>query len=681
LKKAQIILLLLLVFIPLQIFAKRCPHEHKCSQPEEELCESYFYKQKFNHSTEKIMDWLAQSHQINTEIHLISLRKSPVGFHYSFVQMHNGVEIDNSHIKVNFNKKDELRSVFINRVKGLNFEPLINFSNEVVLSCHKKSINENDLVEVKHSYLIIDNLYQNCFTVSHENENGLFEYVYNSKLELTETIDKNIYACSGTDAVISGNIFNPDPLTSANAVYGGTYSDNNGANNASLTAELFMTNIDVCFDMGQYSPFTQHINVVDFAPPYIPIFTTSSTTTSFNRADNDFETLNLLYHLNQMFIHLNDLGYGDLTNYQLRVDPHGANGSDNSFYVPGGPQPSLQFGHGSFHVDDAEDADVIVHEYAHAISARAAPGTNIGFERQAIDEGFGDYIAASYSRSINPFNWEKVFSWDGHNEFWAGRTVGTNKKYPQDSQSPPHNAGQIWGGALARLHVAMGRERLDTILFASLYSYERNMNFCDAGELLVQAEEDLFNGELKAMLYDDLLEHGLICYADAGVTVIEKCKDESVALGATPLSNVLPGSIIKWEPAFGLDYDSVPNPIASSNIDTTYFVTVTTEKGKIYTDSIAVKTVRCEPYLIVKNSQNFALGLTNTIDLEISNLIGDASIRLYDVSGKLIMEDEVVQGNQALHYKSYELSDLRYGMYVFQVINSKHNETFKIIRF
>ncbi|MEZ4916786.1 MAG: hypothetical protein R2836_07345 [Chitinophagales bacterium] len=55
---------------------------------------------------------------------------------------------------------------------------------------------------------------------------------------------------------------------------------------------------------------------------------------------------------------------------QISVDTHGNNGADNSFFSPATPL-RLIFGEGG--VDDAEDADVIIHEYGHAISHFAAP--------------------------------------------------------------------------------------------------------------------------------------------------------------------------------------------------------------------------------------------------------------------------------------------------------------------
>ena len=98
--------------------------------------------------------------------------------------------------------------------------------------------------------------------------------------------------------------------------------------------------------------------------------------------------------------------------------PHGFQGKDNSHYSPTGNW--ISFGTGG--VDDAEDPDVIWHEYGHAIQYSFAAGWGDG-ECAALGEGYADYWAASYSRWAGqwtkddaPYSW--VYKWDGHNEFW-----------------------------------------------------------------------------------------------------------------------------------------------------------------------------------------------------------------------------------------------------------------------
>jgi hypothetical protein len=44
-------------------------------------------------------------------------------------------------------------------------------------------------------------------------------------------------------------------------------------------------------------------------------------------------------------------------------------------------------------VDDAEDAEVIVHEYGHSVQDRQVTGFGTSLEAGSIGEGFSDYLA------------------------------------------------------------------------------------------------------------------------------------------------------------------------------------------------------------------------------------------------------------------------------------------------
>ena len=46
-------------------------------------------------------------------------------------------------------------------------------------------------------------------------------------------------------------------------------------------------------------------------------------------------------------------------------------------------------------MDDAEDAEVIVHEYGHAVHDAQVPGFGSSEEAGSIGEAFGDYLAVS----------------------------------------------------------------------------------------------------------------------------------------------------------------------------------------------------------------------------------------------------------------------------------------------
>ena len=129
--------------------------------------------------------------------------------------------------------------------------------------------------------------------------------------------------------------------------------------------------------------------------------------------------MNVFYHIDKMRRYIESLGFTDVNPQAysggILCDPHGLNGDDNSHFIPS--QDRLAWGEGG--VDDAEDADVIWHEFGHAIQDFIVAGFQ---GNEGLGEGFADYWAESYSRSLGTwaktdeeYNW--VYGWDGHNEF------------------------------------------------------------------------------------------------------------------------------------------------------------------------------------------------------------------------------------------------------------------------
>ena len=100
----------------------------------------------------------------------------------------------------------------------------------------------------------------------------------------------------------------------------------------------------------------------------------------------------------QKYIH--SLGFGVTrrrSTTSRRTRGSTSSGVDNSFETDH-PKDELRFGKGG--VDDAEDAEVILHEYGHAI--HQSQGFNFAPEENgAISEGFGDYWAVTVSDVVS----------------------------------------------------------------------------------------------------------------------------------------------------------------------------------------------------------------------------------------------------------------------------------------
>ena len=137
---------------------------------------------------------------------------------------------------------------------------------------------------------------------------------------------------------------------------------------------------------------------------------------------------------------------------------------------------------------------MILHEYGHALSGCAAPGTNTGEERRSLDEALGDYLAGSYSKSVSTYHWGDVYSWDGHNEFWAGRKVISVKHYT-DKEGNLYLDAPIWSSTIMQIWDDIGRSKADEIMLQSLFDWAPNMNMPQAATAYIQADSALYNGD------------------------------------------------------------------------------------------------------------------------------------------------------------------------------------------
>jgi hypothetical protein len=92
----------------------------------------------------------------------------------------------------------------------------------------------------------------------------------------------------------TGNVFAPDPLSTANAVYGTTgYVDGSDANIAQLIAQnQSITLLDITLNAGIHSLVGPYAEIKDFEAPNKGLFTQASSAFDFLRFDDAFEAVN-----------------------------------------------------------------------------------------------------------------------------------------------------------------------------------------------------------------------------------------------------------------------------------------------------------------------------------------------------------------------------------------------------
>ncbi|GAB4376651.1 MAG: hypothetical protein Kow0075_03970 [Salibacteraceae bacterium] len=322
-------------------------------------------------------------------------------------------------------------------------------------------------------------------------------------------------------------VFKPDPLTTARQAYGGIYVDSNDRNQPWLIDALFEESIVVTKADGSevYELKNEFVMAGDISAPAILPPSGDLNAFRFTRDISGFEYVNAYYHITEMAKRMNTLGFPDLPPKPAYIDAYAFDGEDQSSFVPYGNDLWILFGQGG--VDDAEDADVVVHEYGHALIFSASPNTNFGHEREAVDEALCDYMALSYSWRTDPYNSRQLFNWDGHNEFWNGRSVLNNATYPEDLKSNIYADGLILASALYEAMITFGPDVCDALVAEAAYYLMPGMGLQDAAGEILSADSLLFGAEHATGLW------GIFCHRG----LLKNCPDNSknALRGKTPV--------------------------------------------------------------------------------------------------------------------------------------------------
>ena len=291
----------------------------------------------------------------------------------------------------------------------------------------------------------------------------------------------------------TGLAFDPDPLTTAEVAYNAPgYTDGNDANTPQLAAETFQRTLrDLEFSAGLYHLRGPFCRIEEFEAPFSPpVNSPNPAGFQFTRDHQGFEDVEVYFGIDESQRWIQSLGFFNIQNGPIWCDTHGFNGADNSHYIPSTNR--LAWGEGG--VDDAEDMDVVLHEYGHAIQHGSVPGWG-GGDMGAMGEGFGDYWAGSYSAAISLYRWEWVFNWDGHNPFWGGRILNHAGLYPSGWVGGIHNQGQLWSSTLMQIWFETSRPTTDRIVLQHHFLLGLGSLVTQAAAALVTTDRNLPGNE------------------------------------------------------------------------------------------------------------------------------------------------------------------------------------------
>ncbi len=245
----------------------------------------------------------------------------------------------------------------------------------------------------------------------------------------------------------------------------------------------------------------------------------------YNRKDDQFEQVMAYFWVNQAQEYIQSLGFGSTLrpvvkqSFSVKIDQYGG---DNSYQTD---KPyRIRLGKGG--VDDAEDAEVIVHEYGHAVHASQVPGYGTSLDAGSIGEAWGDYLSVSVGLdAAQQYNWPVqapdacVMDWDS-TSYTAGpvhclRRLDTDLTVA-DRKGEVHYDGQIWSRGLwdARAgyeSLGLTSRDFDTTVIDAQFDFAPDTSFDAAATAIYH----------KALTRDGAAAAGVIedAFAARGITV------------------------------------------------------------------------------------------------------------------------------------------------------------------
>ncbi len=427
----------------------------------------------------------------NSHLQLQYYRTSQTGHHYHFVQMYGQKEVYGGYIKVNLNTAGNLDIAYLHLVEI----PSVDVS---IVDSEKES----------DYYILVQKQLHPVFKDKNllKDRNGLVIKVISDK-----------YYFALEDTMVTGKVFNHDPLTRAGVLYGegGTYQHFNDSDYNLLNDERISVGFPATLSNGRFRLESEFAIIKDLYFPFLGIPDSLLTPDfSFTRGQTDFKAVMAYYHVLNTRKYFHDLGFTNRLLYKQGIDPHSGTGDDSHFNLE---DTTLNFGIGG--IPDAEDADVITHEYTHAMSFDISPTPDMFGERRSMEEGMCDVTAAMLSYKTTIFNWRYIYNFDGANPkvtgvsgFWGGRNGQSSKTYLNKNGNPYQDC-EIWTSCLLDIaeHNTVGHDTLMVLMLHSIFKMTKSTTMPQAAQILLDTDSILFDGRHRLTMgyFFNLREFGV----------------------------------------------------------------------------------------------------------------------------------------------------------------------------
>lgn len=280
----------------------------------------------------------------------------------------------------------------------------------------------------------------------------------------------------------TARVFMVNPVQSSGDQSLTDQKDSAAAVPSSAYAQVPLRNLD---GSGKLSGRWANVRTTTGTPAY-----SAANTFTFDRSQDQFEQTMGYFWVNQAQEYLQSLGFGSSLPaildrpYDVRINQYGV---DNSYMTDKGD--FIRLGKGG--VDDAEDAEVIMHEYGHAIQNDQVTGFGSSLDGGSIGEAFGDYFAVSAGlAAAQQYGWpvraERAcpMDWDSTSYTAAPHCIRRFDRNLTVAQrkGEVHYDGQIWSQALWEIRGDYASQGLssaawDTTLIDAQFGFAADTTF------------------------------------------------------------------------------------------------------------------------------------------------------------------------------------------------------------
>jgi hypothetical protein len=440
--------------------------------------------------------------------------ESPMGRHFTFEQRVDGVVVHGAEVKVHVDRRGTVVAVNNGYVPAIALPTLVpTFPSARAIDVATERLPSRDRAPVEEhrptAELVVDashgtpTLAWRVVVVTERRTWEAFVDATSGRMR-GEPVDLNRYGGAG-DAVDGKGA----DAGSAKGGKGGT-GGGTGGGNVSGTGKVFNVNAVVA---------TQNNNLVDANDAATAVPSTAYATVTllgldgtgkldgkfasgsgsrrrvsvtsnkflFERNTSGFNETMGYHYIDYTQRYIQSLGFTTVNN-RRQVFSVDRLADDNSYYSPS--TKAITFGIGG--VDDAEDAEVIVHEYGHSIQDNQVVNYGLTAQGGAMGEGFGDYLAGSVLAQLSGgFQDTCIADWDAVS-YTSGtphclRRLDSTKHFPEAWVNEVHDDGEMWSATLWQIRGALGAAVADKVVLQSHFLLTSSANFSDGANALVTA--------------------------------------------------------------------------------------------------------------------------------------------------------------------------------------------------